>query len=165
MYKKGELVIYGSSGVCIVEDITTMENAITKTSALYYVLRSKITTGGVAYVPVEGNVFMRPIISKSQAEGIVKKIPQISTDEFENISVRDAMRVYRDAINTHDIETAIGLIKHILKIEAKKKAQNKKLSSTEERYLTLAKKIVESELAESLCMTSEQLKTYVLQYV
>lgn len=165
MYKKGELVVYGNNGVCVIEDITTMENSISGTDTLYYVLRSKIATGGVAYVPVEGKVFLRPVMSKSDAEALVKKIPEISTRGFTNTSVRDAARVYRDALNTHNTETVVGLIKHITATEEKKREQNKKLSSTEERYLTVAKKVLESELVEALGMGEEELKKYILKHI
>ena len=166
MYKKGELVVYGNNGVCVVEDITTVENLLSGSEgALYYVLRSKISNGSVSYVPVDSNVFLRPVMTKAQAEAIIEKIPDIDTKCFQNITPRDAMRVYRDAINTHNTETLISLIKHIMETEEKKRSQNKKLSSTEERYLSISKKILESELTEALSMTEEELKNYILKRI
>lgn len=165
MYKKGELVVYGMGGVHIVDDITTMENTINGEDRLYYVLKSKMKNGGVSYVPVESQVYLRPVMSKTDAEELIKKIPQIPTREFENMPVRDAARVYRDALNTHNNETIIGLIKHITETSHKKREQNKKLSSVEERYLNLSKKILESELKEALCMDQQELENYILKHI
>ena len=52
MYKKREYVIYGSSGVCQVGDVTTLDIDNVPKDREYYVLFPK-DNGGTIYVPVD----------------------------------------------------------------------------------------------------------------
>ena len=77
MYQKGEYVIYGNNGICKVEEIgipmgTPMEN----NGKEYYTLSPVFGTGNI-YVPLDTKVFMRPILTKEQAEALIGQIPQI----------------------------------------------------------------------------------------
>ena len=84
MYKKGEYVIYGSSGVCQVGDVTTLDIDNVPKDREYYVLFPK-NNGGTIYVPVDvANTKMRKVITKEEAEQLIEKIPTIQPIEISN---------------------------------------------------------------------------------
>ena len=75
MYRVGEKVVYGETGVCVVSEITKRKDPGTQSSKLYYTLKPIYQTC-VIYTPVEGNkVFMRPVISKKEAMELIDSIP------------------------------------------------------------------------------------------
>ena len=72
MYKKGEYVIYGSSGVCQVGDVTTLDIDNVPKDREYYVLFPK-NNGGTIYVPVDvASTKMRKVITKKKLKKIIK---------------------------------------------------------------------------------------------
>ena len=84
MYKKGEYVIYGSSGVCQVGDVTTLDIDNVPKDREYYVLFPQ-NHGGTVYVPVDvASTKMRKVITKEEAEQLIEKIPTIQPIEISN---------------------------------------------------------------------------------
>ena len=63
MYSVGELIVYGGTGVCEVEAVET------KGERQFYRLRP-LYQSGIISVPVDGKVFMRPVISREEAEAM-----------------------------------------------------------------------------------------------
>ena len=62
---------------------------------------------------------------------------------------------------SYDSETVVGVIKHLRATGEKKHSLGKKLSSTEERYLEQAQRIIDSELCAAMEMTVEQLRGFI----
>ena len=63
MFKIGEYVVYGNTGVCKVEDITTMD--MVGTEKEYYVLVPVYNKNGRAFLPVDNTkVVIRPVLTK-----------------------------------------------------------------------------------------------------
>ena len=60
MFKCGDLIVYGNNGVCEVTAVAPL--ASSTDNRLYYALKNKISNG-VAYVPVDSGVYMRPVMS------------------------------------------------------------------------------------------------------
>ena len=159
MFQCGDLIVYGNNGVCVVERVTTLEGSPNK-EQLYYVLKNK-SSNGTAYVPVNSPVHMRHIMTKEQALALIDKIPFVETKQFAGIATRQAQKVYRDALLSYDSETVVGVIKHLRATGEKKHSLGKKLSSTEERYLEQAQRIIDSELCAAMEMTVEQLRGFI----
>ena len=80
MYQKGEYIIYGNTGVCRVEDVAVPDNIpIKEKGALYYKL-SPVYGAGSIYIPVDTEVFMRPVLTKAQANELIDKMYDGSPD-------------------------------------------------------------------------------------
>ena len=68
MYQIGQYIIYGSTGVCKVESLVEKSP-----HGLYYVLKPLYESGTI-YTPAEHpKVFMRPVISRDEAEAVRRK--------------------------------------------------------------------------------------------
>ena len=63
MFQKGDKIVYGQTGVCIVEDV--VEKALIKNEKkLYYLLKPLFQQNNVIYAPVDSDkVFMRHVIN------------------------------------------------------------------------------------------------------
>ena len=73
MYHTGEFIVYGTSGVCEVTAVGQPAFARDE-GRLYYTLTPVYGTETI-YIPVDSPVFMRPVISREQAEALIESIP------------------------------------------------------------------------------------------
>ena len=71
MYEIGDKIIYGENGVCVVERIAPLEISGASKDKLYYHLRP-FTGSGTYFTPVDSGAFMRPVMSRDEAEGYAK---------------------------------------------------------------------------------------------
>ena len=77
MFQPGELLIYGSTGVCRVLSIDQRQDYVNgvKQNRLYYQLKPLHQVGTI-YTPVDNDkVVMRPVISREDAEALIDAIP------------------------------------------------------------------------------------------
>ena len=90
MYKVGDLILYGSTGVCRVDDITHDVPGREGQDQLYYVL-TPLYQDFTIYVPTDTTkVFMRPIISRDEAEELIKGIPEMHVDAYSGLQYEQA---------------------------------------------------------------------------
>lgn len=155
MFSKGDMVVYGRTGVCTVEDICEKEFSRGKTR-LYYTLKPVYQQNNVIYAPVDSErVSMRGILSKPQAERLVESIPEIRErvlacpENGESDSAASA-----DCLDCNMLaETAIRI--HNRKAELRK--SKKKLGFSEEKQLRNTEELLFGELAVVFKVLPEQI--------
>ena len=89
VFQKGERVVCGSKGVCVVEEITTLDIAGVDKKREYYILKPLYLSSSTVYIPVdtaEGS--MRKVLAHEEAESLIRQIPEIPL-----ISVSDRRRM------------------------------------------------------------------------
>ena len=78
MFKKGEYVVSGNKGVCVVEDITTLDISGVDKEREYYILKPIYVAGSTVYVPVDtADGSLRRVLSREEADRLIKGIPDI----------------------------------------------------------------------------------------
>ena len=78
VFQKGERVVCGSKGVCVVEEITTLDIAGVDKKREYYILKPLYLSSSTVYIPVdtaEGS--MRKVLAHEEAESLIHRIPEI----------------------------------------------------------------------------------------
>ena len=78
VFQKGERVVCGSKGVCVVEEITTLDIAGVDRKREYYILKPLYLSSSTVYIPVdtaEGS--MRKVLAHEEAENLIHRIPEI----------------------------------------------------------------------------------------
>ena len=116
MFEKGEMVFYKNIGVCEVVDITSLDFAM-DTDQKYYVMKS-IYKNGINYVPVGVEIEnIRNIISKEEAEELVRKIPEIEVDAVLDLATKEMTEYYEEKLNTGD---PLDILELSLSIDKKK---------------------------------------------
>lgn len=77
MYSKGDVVLYGTNGICDISDVTTVDIKGIDKDRLYYVLKTRNNSGTI-YVAVDGDTSkMRKLISKDEAMELISGIADI----------------------------------------------------------------------------------------
>ena len=158
MYEKGKYVIYGSSGVCQIGDITTLNLDNVPKDREYYVLFPK--NGGKIYVPVDvANTKMRKVITKEEADDLIKKIPEIAPIEISNEKMLEES--YKKCIHSNECIEWIRLIKCIYSRKQLRLSEGKKMTAIDERYMYMAEDALYLELGTALGMKKEQVLEYI----
>lgn len=163
MYSKGEYVIYGSNGVCQVGDVTTLNIDNVPKDRKYYVLYPN-NNGGVIYVPVDvASSRMRRVITRSEAEELIKRIPTIKPIEVSNERLLD--EIYKKCIHSNECTEWIRLIKCIYDRKQLRLSEGKKITATDEKYMRMAEDALYLELGTALNMEKGQVLEYIIKEI
>ena len=126
MFRKGEYVIYGNNGICCIEEIGVprdtplgdsgkeyyTDTPLGDSGKEYYTLAPVFSSGKI-YAPLDTKVFMRPILTKAEAEELILQIPEIRAEEVIGQDVRALGEKYKGCLDTHRCEDLVRLIKTV----------------------------------------------------
>lgn len=161
MYQIGDLILYANMGVCEVVDILPQKLPGETQEQLYYTL-SPLYQECVIRTPVNNQkVFMRPVISKDEAEKLIAMIPQIQAEPYHMKKAGQLADHYAQSLNTHD---CVDLIELTMSLYAKKQEaeeQKKKFSVIDERYMKRAEELLFGELAVALEIPKDDVPAYI----
>ncbi len=160
MYEVGQLVQYGSTGVCKITEIKKQDFPEVG-QRLYYVLHP-LYQSCVISVPVDSTkVFMRPIISREEAERLIAGIPSLRCQAFHGRAARDLAAHYETLLERHDCQDWMELT---MSIHAKKESmqqQKRRFGSVDERFLKQGEDLLFGELAAALDIPREEVQQYI----
>ena len=97
MFHVNDWVVYGTSGVYCIVDTDLPDPTGSDSERRYYELQSakqKCRT----YVPMDSAVRMRPILSKEEAEDLIRRIPELDTPLCTEHGKNAAEKYYRDLL-------------------------------------------------------------------
>lgn len=164
MYKIGEFVVYGRTGICEVAEITTMKMDGVPKDRLYYILMPCKNKGGKIFTPVDNDkVVIRPVITREEARELLEQIPEIQELWIPNEKMREAK--YKECMRTCECEDLIKIIKTLYIRKLDRQAQGKKITTTDERYLKMAEGSLYSELSLALGVPEEDMEDYICKYI
>ena len=160
MYQPGDLIIYGGEGVCRVESVGPLALSDVKSDKLYYTLQP-IYRSGTVFAPVENKVFMRPVIDREEAEGLVRAIPDIEERHLEGHNLRIAGEYYQKMTDSHNCADLVQLIKTIYSKQQSAQAAGRKGGQVDERYRKRAEDTLYGELAVALGIPKDEVEAYI----
>ena len=160
MYQPGDLIIYGGEGVCRVESVGPLALSDVKSDKLYYTLQP-LYRNGTVFAPVEGKVFMRPVIGKAEAQALVQAIPGIKESRLEGRNLRAAGEYYQKMMDSHDCADLVQLIKTIYVKQQSAQAAGRKGGQVDERYRKRAEDTLYGELAVALDIPKDAVEAYI----
>ena len=158
MFCVGEKIIYGENGVCTVDKIAPLDTNGSVSDRLFYHLTPLIGSGKL-FTPVDSNAYMRPVMSKSEAEAFVSAIPDIDPAICSDNRFNHVDSFYRNLFKTHELEDLVKVIKGLsLRLDEKKTR-----SSRAEATIKRAKDILYSELSISLGIDLKSVESYITE--
>lgn len=161
-FEKGQFVVYGTNGICTIEDITEMSFAKGMAKAPYYILKPAGADSSTIFVPVKNEKLvskMRALMTKEEIDSLLLGMADKELEWEDD-------RRYR-AENFHDILTkgvTEDLLLMISCIYVRKRqliAQNKKLPTTDGNTLKAAEKLVEEEFSHVLGIRPDEVGKYI----
>ncbi len=161
MYEKGSLMIYDTTGVCRVEEIGVPTGLpVADTSKNYYKL-APVFGSGTIYIPVDTEVFMRPVISREEAEDLIRKIPDIEEEQDMTANQKSLEESYKESFRSHTCEDLVRIIKTAYSRKKYLERVGKKSGKTDLQYMKRAKKLLNEELSTALGISVDEVNTYV----
>lgn len=145
MFQKGDYIVYGSSGVCEVEEIGPMNMSGIAKEKLYYTLSPVYSSGSRIYTPIDNDkIAMRNILSREEALELIDNIPQIEPLWVNDEKKREEL--YSQKMKTCSFVEWIKIIKTLYLRRKSRIEGGKKLASVDERYLKMAEDSLYGEL-------------------
>jgi len=161
LYKVGDLIIYGNSGVCEVIEITQQSRPDSAEQQACYVLKSRYQNCVITTPTESTKVFMRPIISRQEAQGLIDTIPSIQAEAYHNRDLRQLEAHYRSSINSHDCGDLMELSMSIYVKQRDFFEQKRRLGTVDERYMRRAEDLLFGELSAALDIPKEDVPAYI----
>lgn len=160
MFTIGESLIYGTSGICQLEDI--QEREINHETRRCYVLRPVYETTSTLYVPVGNEKLeakMRPLLHPEEVYALIDGMPQEDEDWIENEAQRRER--YTQALASGNRTQLVRLIKTVCTHQQKLRAAGRKLRMSDERFMKDAEKALYDEFAFVLGIPREEVFSFI----
>lgn len=165
MFEKGSLMIYDTTGVCRVEDIGIPSGLPVSDKTKQYYKLAPVFGPGTIYIPTDTKVFMRPVISKEEAEALIRKIPEIREDICDSHNQKVLEDHYKASLMTHECEDLIQLIKTVYVKRKNLERNGKKTGKTDQQYMKRAKALLHEELSIALGIPVTDVEDYITKVV
>ncbi len=160
----GEYVVCGNKGVCVVENITTLNISGADKGREYYILKPLYMAGSTVYVPVDSpKESMRGVISKEDAEKLIKEIPEIPLLTIANDKLSE--QTYKESIKKADCSELVRIIKTIYLRKQKRIEAGRKVTAVDAKYFHLAEDSLYGELAVALNMERQEVEGYITSVI
>ena len=159
MFQPGEVMVYGTSGVCRVEEITRLPGGDRK--RMYYKLKP-LWQDGVIYAPVDSEkIPMRRVISRQEAEALIDQMPGIQAAVCRGTTVQALAQQYQSAVRDGGHQALIEMMKSIYLKRGQAEAKNRRLGMVDERYMKQAERMLYGELATALEIPYDEVGGYI----
>ena len=145
MFRIGDYVAHYKEGVCEVVNIGKIDMG--SSDKEYYTLKPVYDAAGTVYTPVDNKrEQIRQLITKEEAENLIKEMSEIDTIGVTNEKQREAM--YKNALLHNQCREWVSLIK-----------------TSYGRYMSSAEKFLYGELAVVMEMPRDKVSGYVKEHL
>lgn len=156
MFSIGDKIIYGENGVCTVSEIAPLDMSGTASDKLYYHLKPLIGSG-MYFTPVDSGAFMRPVISRKEAELLIDSIPSIEPAICSDSRFNHIDAFYKELFKQHSCEALVSIVKGLHSRMAEKKTKSSRAETTMKR----AKDMLHGELSIALGIELSEVESYI----
>ena len=160
MFSVGEKIIYGENGVCTVENIGPLNVSGASKERVYYQLRPLIGRG-TYFTPVDSGAYMRPVMSREEAEALIDAMPGIEPAICQDNRFNHVDAFYKELFKQHSCEALVSIVKGLRCRMAERKTKSSRAEATMKR----AKDILHSELSVALGMDVKEVEPYILSRI
>ena len=159
MFSVGDKIIYGENGVCTVSKVGPLD-AGDPSGRLFYHLEPLIGSG-IYYTPVDSGAYMRPCISREEAERLIDAMPSIAPAICYDNRFNHVDAFYKELFRQHSCEALVAIVKGLQERMNEKKTKSSRAETTMKR----AKDMLHGELSIALEMEVGDVEAYILQRV
>ena len=160
MFQVGDFIVYSNNGACQIKAVSTPGLDPEAPDRQYYTIQPVYGTETI-YVPVDSKVFMRPVMSKGEAEELIARIPEISETPDDSKDFHMLTDRYRQVFLSHDCGQLVQLIKTTYLKNRTAVQKGKKPSEVDTRFRKKAEELLHGELSVSLGIPVESVPQYI----
>ena len=160
MFSVGDKIIYGENGVCTVEKIEPLAMSGAPKDKLYYHL-TPLVGSGTYFTPVDSGAYMRPVMSREEAEALIDAMPGIEPAICNDNRFNHVDAFYKDLFRLHSCEALVAIVKGLRSRMAERKTRSSRAEATMRR----AKDILHGELSVALGINIQDVEGYIQERV
>lgn len=161
MYQKGDLILYGGTGVCRVTDIVAKKFSRAEPEKLFYILTPLYQTGTITTPVDNGKVFTRPVISREEALDLIDRIPTIQAQAYHNQNLQQLESHYKSELESHDCLDLLKLTMSTYQKKLEREQAKLKFGAVDRRYMERAEGLLFGELAVALGIGMESVRPFI----
>ncbi len=160
MLKLNEKVMYGTTGVCVVDSVE--DKRIGKEIKKYYVLKPVSQTSSTVYIPLDSEKLLskvRCILSVEEIKSILSSLsdePDIWTDNDN-----ERREKFSEIISSGDRKACLILVRTLHNRQNFLSGTGKRLHIADERALKEAERLIHDEFSVSLSIKPEEVKAFI----
>ena len=160
MFEIGDYIVCGNNGICIVENVNTIEVPDVDPNRLYYILRPVFAKSSVVYIPVDNDkIIMRKVLTKEQVNELIDRIPEIETIGESNDKQREER--FKECMRRYGCSDWIRVIKTLYLRKQERVERGQKVTATDARYLKTAEDNLYGEFAMALGIEKNQVEEFI----
>ena len=156
MFAVGEKIVYGENGVCTVEKIEPLQISGTPKDKLYYHL-SPLIGSGKYYTPVDSSAFMRPVMTREEANALIDSMPAIEPAICNDNRFNHVDAYYKELFRQHTCEALVAIVKGLRCRMAERKTRSSRAEATMKR----ARDMLHGELSVALDLDMSEVEDYI----
>ena len=160
MFSIGDKIIYGENGVCTISKIAPLDQSGASPGRLFYHLEPLIGSG-IYFTPVDSGAFMRPVISREEAEALIDAMPSIAPAICRDNRFNHVDAFYKELFRQHSCEALVAIVKGLRERMNEKKTKSSRAESTMKR----ARDMLHGELSIALGMEVSEVEDYILSRI
>lgn len=160
MYTQNDIVLYGSQGVCKIEEIRRIN--LQGTTNEYYILKPMDKNRSTIYVPVQNENLvkkMRPVLTPEEIYSLIHTIPDEDILWIENENQRK--ETYKKVLAGCDPHALIQMIKALQLHQKKQQEKGRRLHTADQHFFKAAEKLLHEEFAWVLHLEPEQVLPFI----
>lgn len=166
MYQKGDYIVYGTKGVCLVEDVMSIDWGLDCISSekLCYKLTPRFVKGSTIYAPVENEkTVIRSVMSGEEAKAVLDGAKALETLWVKDEKERE--KSYRNALLSGSSMEWSRIIKTLYLRKKERQKTGKNMTCIDERYLHIAESILFGEMSLPLHLSVREVEERYFQIV
>lgn len=160
-FKKGDTVIYGSFGICLVKEIKSMQFVPGSPCEDYYLLSPFSGPPSTFYVPLRNSDALRKPLTQEEINMLINKAKDINISWIENRQLR--AELFSGIISRGVSAELIATVNCILKRKDALTEKNRELSSTDRAFLASAEKLLQDEFSLVLKIDKDKVNSYITE--
>ena len=160
MFSIGDKIIYGENGVFTVDNIAALPMSGSPKDKMYYHL-SPFVGSGDYFAPVDSQVFMRPVMSREEAEALIDAMPGIEPAICNDNRFNHVDAFYKELFRQHSCEALVAIVKGL----RQRMSERKTKSSRAEATLKRARDMLHGELAVALEIEMQDVEAYIRERI
>ena len=161
-YEKGSYVVYGTDGICVIDDVTEMSFMAGVEKSRYYVLKPEHSSDSKVYVPAGNEKLMsklRPLLTKQEIDMLLTGIRYKAIEWEPDRRLRTEF--FHGILAKGVTEELLLMIRCIYLKKNELENVGRKLSSSDVNSLKTAEKLVEEEFACVLGIERKDVGAYI----
>lgn len=160
MYQAGEWVVYGIHGICRV--VGTEKQLVNRKRTQYLVLEPLSQSESRFYLPMENPVAMAKLNAVLSRDALCELLAsdQIRQDVWID-EENQRKQCYRELITSGDRIALLRMIRSLYSYKEAQLASGRKFHQSDDNFLRDAEKLMASEIALVMQMSTENARTYL----